>query len=378
MSLLTMGEAHRGTVANIATYEVSRFRTRVHEFVPMDPMIQPYVELAGFGHLSKIMSWSIDNKFILALCERWRPETHTFWFPTGECTVTLEDVYMLLGLRIEGKAVNGKTNYANSICMELLNTDLLDDNARGQGILLSRLKSYYNNFYLDEHSTEDARIIKTRCYIMLLLGSFLFPEGSGSSMHIMYLPLLRHIDRIGSYSWGSACLAYLYSSLCKNSHKDTSTFSGCAVLLQAWGWSRLPSLAPVNSNPFTFPYAKKWSARGMNYSRCPRHCITQYRNLLDHLRPGGEYATIEKPTPKGGMYEVNGIDRVNAKVDALTQKIKSLTITPAVTVAAIIPNCELCGTLGHTNVDCQLLVGVPTDQINYAQGNPYSNTYNPC
>ncbi|XP_050879031.1 protein MAIN-LIKE 2-like [Lathyrus oleraceus] len=23
----------------------------------------------------------------------------------------------------------------------------------------------------------------------------------------------------------------------------------------------------------------------MNYSRCPRHCITQYRNLLDHLRP---------------------------------------------------------------------------------------------
>ncbi|XP_050874518.1 protein MAIN-LIKE 2-like [Lathyrus oleraceus] len=120
---------------------------------------------------------------------------------------------------------------------------------------------------------------------MLLLGSFLFPEGSGSSMHIMYLPLLRDIDRIGSYSWGSACLAYLYSSLCKNCHKDTSTFSGCAVLLQAWGWSRLPSLAPVNSNPFTFPYAKKWSARGMNYSRCPRHCITQYRNLLDHLRP---------------------------------------------------------------------------------------------
>ncbi|XP_050890129.1 protein MAIN-LIKE 2-like [Lathyrus oleraceus] len=211
MSLLTMGEAHRGTVANIATYDVSRFRTRVHEFVPMDPMIQPYVELAGFGHISKIMSWSIDNKFILALCERWRPETHTFWFPTGECTVTLEDVYMLLGLRIEGKAVNGKTNYANSICMELLDTDLLDDNARGQGILLSRLKSYYNSLYLDEHSTEDARIIKTRCYIMLLLGSFLFPEGSGSSMHIMYLPLLRHIDRIGSYSWGSACLAYLYN-----------------------------------------------------------------------------------------------------------------------------------------------------------------------
>ena len=92
---------------------------------------------------------------------------------------------------------------------------------------------------------------------MLLIGLFLFPEGSGSSMHVMYLPLLRHVDRIGSYSWGSACLAYLYSSLCKNSYKDTSTFFGCVVLLQTWGWSRLLSLVPDNNNPFTFPYAQK-------------------------------------------------------------------------------------------------------------------------
>ncbi|XP_050919459.1 uncharacterized protein LOC127137002 [Lathyrus oleraceus] len=77
------------------------------------------------------------------------------------------------------------------------------------------------------------------------------------------------------------------------------------------------------------------------------------------------------------MYEVNGIDHVNTKVDALTQKIESSVITPTTTVAAITPNCELCGTPGHTNDNCQLLVGVPTDQINYAQGNSYSNTYNP-
>ncbi|KAI5430220.1 hypothetical protein KIW84_034700 [Lathyrus oleraceus] len=110
---------------------------------------------------------------------------------------------MLLGLSIEGKAVNHKTNYANSICMDLLDANLLDDNSRGQGILLSRLKAYYNNLHLDEHSTEEARIIKTRCYIILLIGSFLFLEGSGYSMHVMYLPLLRHVDRIGSYNWGS-------------------------------------------------------------------------------------------------------------------------------------------------------------------------------
>ncbi|XP_050877114.1 uncharacterized protein LOC127080868 [Lathyrus oleraceus] len=97
----------------------------------------------------------------------------------------------------------------------------------------------------------------------------------------------------------------------------------------------------------------------------------------NHFQWGGERVTVEKPTPKGGMYEVNGIDRVNAKVDALTQKIESLAITPAATVTAVTPNYELCGTPEHTNVDCQLLAGIPTGKVNYAQGNPYSNTYNP-
>lgn len=86
----------------------------------------------------------------------------------------------------------------------------------------------------------------------------------------------------------------------------------------------------------------------------------------NHFQWGGESDVVEKPILKSGMYEVNGIGCVNAKVDALTQKIESLVITPTPTVAAITPNCELCGTLRHTNVDCQLLAGVPTDQVNYA------------
>ncbi|KAI5385440.1 hypothetical protein KIW84_072152 [Lathyrus oleraceus] len=63
------------------------------------------------------------------------------------------------------------------------------------------------------------------------------------------------------------------------------------------------------------------------------------------------------------MYEVNGMDHVNAKVDALTQKIENLTITPAAVVAVVAPNCELCGTPGNTNVECKLLASIPTDQI---------------
>ncbi|QHN98076.1 uncharacterized protein DS421_18g632910 [Arachis hypogaea] len=46
---------------------------------------------------------------INALIERWRPETHTFHFPVGECAVTLEDVAMILDLPTNGLSVTGPT-----------------------------------------------------------------------------------------------------------------------------------------------------------------------------------------------------------------------------------------------------------------------------
>ncbi|XP_050883227.1 uncharacterized protein LOC127086496 [Lathyrus oleraceus] len=96
----------------------------------------------------------------------------------------------------------------------------------------------------------------------------------------------------------------------------------------------------------------------------------------NHFQWEGERTSTEKTTTETGMYEVNGIDHVNAKVDFLTQKIENLTITRTDVVAVVAPNCELCRTPGQTNVECQLLAGIP-DQVNYAKGNPYSNTYNP-
>jgi hypothetical protein len=79
----------------------------------------------------------------------------------------------------------------------------------------------------------------------------------------------------------------------------------------------------------------------------------------NHYQWGNERIAIEKPQTKGGMYEVSEFDLFKAKVEALTQKMESLTTTPAATVAAALPNCELCENQGHVIAECQLLTEVP-------------------
>ncbi|XP_045827939.1 uncharacterized protein LOC123919930 [Trifolium pratense] len=92
----------------------------------------------------------------------------------------------------------------------------------------------------------------------------------------------------------------------------------------------------------------------------------------NHYQWGSERAPVEKTQTKGGMYEISNMDHINAKLDALTQKIESLTNAPKANVAATIQNCELCGAQGHTIAECRLLTEAPNDQVNYTQGNSYN------
>ncbi|MBA0618730.1 hypothetical protein Godav_028030 [Gossypium davidsonii] len=43
----------------------------------------------------------MDPKLISAFIERWRPETYTFHLLCRECTITLEDVQLQLGLLVD-------------------------------------------------------------------------------------------------------------------------------------------------------------------------------------------------------------------------------------------------------------------------------------
>ncbi|MBA0875645.1 hypothetical protein Goshw_007293 [Gossypium schwendimanii] len=90
---------------------------------PSSPLIENYLREAGFWHVATIgQECKLDLKLISALIERWRPETHTFYLSCGECTITLEDMQLQLGLLVDGSALNWSIQSADweVICYDIL------------------------------------------------------------------------------------------------------------------------------------------------------------------------------------------------------------------------------------------------------------------
>ncbi|XP_052482070.1 protein MAINTENANCE OF MERISTEMS-like [Gossypium raimondii] len=158
---------------------------------PSDSRLMPYLEQAGFGSAALIRTFNLRYDLFSALVERWRPKTHTFYFPCGECTVTLEDVALQLGLTIDGSPVTR----------------------------------------LSTNATEDELMCAARAYIMHILEGVLMPDANNNNVHMMYLPLLADLSNVRSYSWGSAVLAVLYRELCRTTNPSVVDMGGCLTLL---------------------------------------------------------------------------------------------------------------------------------------------------
>ncbi|MFQ6637294.1 hypothetical protein Gotur_013601 [Gossypium turneri] len=130
MARLINDDPHISDAANnMGSYRVLRGRVNGIGYPP-DERLMPYLEQAGFGSAALIRTFDLRYDLISALVERWCPETHTFHFSYGECTVTLEDVALQLGLSIDGSLVTGVSAFAEptTLCYSLLGDSPDDDN----------------------------------------------------------------------------------------------------------------------------------------------------------------------------------------------------------------------------------------------------------
>ncbi|MBA0664025.1 hypothetical protein Goklo_004101, partial [Gossypium klotzschianum] len=118
-----------------------------------------------------------------ALVERWRLETQTFHLSCGECTITLEDVHLQLGLPWTGwiEMVWLRNNFA----------ELAKDSTK------ERIERY------------------TRAYILQIIEGILMQDKSQNLVHLRWLLKLVNFRGAGELSWGSAVLATLYREMCR-------------------------------------------------------------------------------------------------------------------------------------------------------------------
>ncbi|CAI0404945.1 unnamed protein product [Linum tenue] len=102
------------------------------------------------------------------------------------------------------------------------------------------------------------------------MGGILFPDQTGSTVHLQYLLLLENWRRAGGYAWGAAVLAYLYREMGRLVMQMTQASStggdlgGWVALLQLWAWKQFSLIAPrdtVKDEPITkdaYPCSARW------------------------------------------------------------------------------------------------------------------------
>ncbi|KAM3221711.1 protein MAIN-LIKE 2-like [Capsicum annuum] len=251
------------------------------EKYPIHPRVLEVIKLSGLYGVYRCNRSAIDRSLITSLVERWRPETHTFHFRTGETTITLQDIEVLYGLPVNGAPVLGiETTRTIGDCNSFLKVSALKEH------MLSEPQ-------LSDMATQEIVNQKARCYMFWMIAGTMMADTSGSYLKLIYLPILEDVNAIGSYSWGSATLAYLYRFLCKASQSIQNEIAGFLPLLQVWAWERITVLRPqivgkrgtkdiFPTDLRRGPHATRWFAH-FSWTNTTKYVLKVYRDALDSM-----------------------------------------------------------------------------------------------
>ncbi|KAH9625504.1 hypothetical protein KSS87_002736 [Heliosperma pusillum] len=213
-----------------------------------------YVAQMGFGVFFKLGNLRNDHSLLHALLERFRPETYTFHLPVGEAMISLQDVEVLLGLRVDGYLVG--SNHTGLVVPDT------DWESYVQGMLgledLPHGSSYFEaewlvTSHLETRIRRPATLTeadmqqRARCFVLWMLGNGLFINSKKTHVHMDMVMCVSDFDVCSGYSWGSAVLAYLLHDMCKcvlQPPSATIYMNGATQLLQYWAYERISILRP--------------------------------------------------------------------------------------------------------------------------------------
>ncbi|KAM0861777.1 hypothetical protein ACQ4PT_045678 [Festuca glaucescens] len=263
--------------------------------MPYDERYTEHIEPTGLLPFISLVSRGPPNMnaaAITALVDRWRPETHTFHLRAGEMTPTLQDVFMILGLPIQGEP----------LCM-----NTASDGWRQQMEALigmappeppnkkDRAPAGANYKWIKDHFAEcpigadrDTVRTYTRVYLWYVISRTLFTDSGGKLAHWCWLKALTVLEH--KWSWGTAALSYLYRQLddaCRRT--GTMDIGGCQLLLSVWSWERLPVGRPRVFNKRPWPHSENlnreptWAYQWDTVSEMTNDPAVMYKQYTEEL-----------------------------------------------------------------------------------------------
>ncbi|XP_058192020.1 serine/threonine-protein phosphatase 7 long form homolog [Rhododendron vialii] len=295
-SLLTYQQSHRShsiwanngePPVDSKPLKVRQIKARLKKLDPPSPPVLQLIRQAGFGGVIDISFISLDLGLMTALLERWQPETHSFHLRTGEWSVTLQDVEVLLGLPVDGEPIIGTTNEDwGPLCQRLLGIEPVNKvDRKGGKVKMSWLREHFNGHLVAGYTEENVQQ-QARGYILQLIGGVLMSDHSGSQVHLAYLTLLEDLTIVRG--WGSACLSNLYHYLCHGCKSGKDNVGGAFILLQLWAWERFPFIAPrrlgTRQRPPGSPLGARWDDHFHSLD-LSTHVVGYYRHYFDMQRP---------------------------------------------------------------------------------------------
>lgn len=195
---------------------------------------------------------TVNHALLQALSERWHSETSSFHMPTGEMTITLDDVACLLHVPVEGRMLSHRKKVSQVDGVELMvrNLGVTQEYAvknckteYGGYISYKALKELYEDHLsvatrlalaeTQEQLQELARRRDAcvRCFLLYLLGCTLFSDLSNKHIDLVYLHTMETFAGMRDYSWGGMALAYLYHTLSEASSLAGKRIGGSTTLL---------------------------------------------------------------------------------------------------------------------------------------------------
>ncbi|CAN1144629.1 Protein MAIN-LIKE 2 [Linum perenne] len=177
------------------------------------PQYETFLRECGLYTVVSLLGQSPCKELVTALLERWRPETNTFHLLQGEATITLEDVEVLTGLPTRGRpfSVGYDARAADVICQELLGATPPPSRFTGHQVKISWVKEQFDR--LPAGASTGVITCYARAYAWVLVGAVLLADRSGDLIPVHLLRLLCESGDAGSFSWGSAVLAWLYKAM---------------------------------------------------------------------------------------------------------------------------------------------------------------------